>query len=564
MGRIPQPFIDELLARADVVEVVGARVSLKRAGSNYKGLCPFHGEKTPSFTVSPSKGFYHCFGCGEHGSALGFLMSYDGLSFPEAVEALAESLGMEVPRETEPATAQRSENDELLELLREADQIYRAELRKHPHAIEYLKRRGIDGATAGRFALGYAPNAWDTLLKALGGSDHRVRLLVQAGLLSQNDQGRRYDRFRDRITFPIRNMRGQVIGFGGRILQTGEPKYLNSPETPVFHKREALYGLYEARDERRPQAILVVEGYMDVASLAQHGVEPTVATLGTATTPEHVRRLTRLAPRVVFCFDGDRAGRAAAWRAMETALPFAGGSVELKFLLLPEGEDPDSLVRKDGPEAFRSRLEDALPLSKFVVGELAGRVDLGTADGRAQATALAKPLLERLPEGVYRELLTAELAAAVGLPAERFAKLLAARPAAPTGAPRPQRARPKSTRLRKMIMLALHYPAAAATVDPAGLEEVEGAGPALLAEVLEVARSNPNLTAAAMVERFREHALAPHLHELLAVTPLDEAEAAAAVLADGVRLIVEEHRRRAAVSAITAGVQSNKVPPARN
>src|SRR5690606_20429074 len=274
-----------------------------------------------------------------------------------------------VPREAEPAQA-RSEHDELLEMLREADQIYRAELRKHPHAIEYLKRRGIDGATAGRFGLGYAPNAWDTLLAALGGSEARVRVLLQAGLLSQNDQGRRYDRFRDRIMFPIRNPRGQVIGFGGRVLEGGEPKYLNSPETPVFHKREALYGLFEARGQRRPAEILVVEGYMDVASLAQHGVEPVVATLGTATTADHVRRLTRLAPRVVFCFDGDRAGRAAAWRAMETALPFAGGSVELKFLLLPEGEDPDSLVRREGADAFRARIGEALPLSKFVVGEL--------------------------------------------------------------------------------------------------------------------------------------------------------------------------------------------------
>ena len=548
---IPDSFIQSLLDRVDVADVVGRHVQLRKAGANLLGLCPFHGEKTPSFTVSPSKGFYHCFGCGEHGSALGFLMSYDGLSFPEAVEALAESLGMEVPREAEPAAAQRSENDELLELLREADQIYRAELRKHPHAIEYLKRRGIDGATAGRFGLGYAPNAWDTLLAALGGSEARVRVLLQAGLLSQNDQGRRYDRFRDRIMFPIRNPRGQVIGFGGRVLEGGEPKYLNSPETPVFHKREALYGLFEARGQRRPAEILVVEGYMDVASLAQHGVEPVVATLGTATTADHVRRLTRLAPRVVFCFDGDRAGRAAAWRAMETALPFAGGSVELKFLLLPEGEDPDSLVRREGADAFRARIGEALPLSKFVVGELLERAPPDSVDGRAQATALAKPLLERLPEGVYRELLTAELAAAIGLPAERFAELLGARPAAPIAKPAHVRpGRPKSTRLRKMIMLGLHYPAAAARVDPAGLDEVPGPGPALLSQILETARENPNLTAAAMVERFRDHPHASHLAELLAATPLDEEEAAAAVLADGVRLIVEEHRRRAAIAPL--------------
>ena len=354
-GRIPKSFIDELIARADIVEVVGARVTLKRAGSNYKGLCPFHGEKTPSFTVSPSKGFYHCFGCSAHGTAIGFLMAHDNLEFPEAVEALAEMMGLEVPRENTGQPERKDDNDELYSLLREADQVYRAALRTSEPAIAYLKKRGIDGPTAGRFGIGYAPNAWDTVMRQLGTSDARMAKLMQAGLVVTNDAGRRYDRFRDRIMFPIRNARGQVIGFGGRVLESGEPKYLNSPETPIFRKGQELYGLFEARQNPgKPKAIIVVEGYLDVASLVQFGVENVVATLGTAMTAENMKRLTRLTDSVIFCFDGDRAGRTAAWRAMDTALPFGGGMVELKFLLLPEKDDPDSFVRSHGAEAFRA------------------------------------------------------------------------------------------------------------------------------------------------------------------------------------------------------------------
>jgi DNA primase len=400
-GRIPQHFINELIARADIVEIVGARVTLRKAGSNYKGLCPFHNEKTPSFTVSPTKGFYHCFGCGAHGTAISFLMSYENLSYPEAIEALAETLGLEVPREGGSPPAR--DNDDLYALLREADQIYRAALRESETAIAYLKQRGIDGTTAGRFAMGYAPPAWDTVLRALGTSEARVAKLVEAGLVVTNDKGRRYDRFRDRIMFPIRNVRGQIIGFGGRVLGAGEPKYLNSPETPIFRKGHELYGLYEARQKPgRPDELIVVEGYLDVASLVQFGVENAVATLGTAATADNIRRLTRMTDRVIFCFDGDRAGRAAAWRALETALPFGGGTVELKFLLLPEGEDPDSFVRGHGPEAFRQLAAAAMPLSDFLVRELAARVDFGKVDGRSRFQAIAKPLLKRLPEGTYR------------------------------------------------------------------------------------------------------------------------------------------------------------------
>src|SRR5690606_38052282 len=328
-----------------------------------------------------------------------------------------------VPREAEPAQA-RSEHDELLEMLREADQIYRAELRKHPHAIEYLKRRGIDGATAGRFGLGYAPNAWDTLLAALGGSEARVRVLLQAGLLSQNDQGRRYDRFRDRIMFPIRNPRGQVIGFGGRVLERGEPKYLNSPETPVFSKGRELYGLYEARDTIRAEdCVIVVEGYMDAVMLAQHGVANAVATLGTATTADHVRKLLRLVDRVVFAFDGDAAGRKAAWRALEASLPHASDTKRIDFLFLPPEHDPDSFVRERGAEGFRDALAGALPLSEWLLSGLADRVDLATSEGRARLLAEARPLLQGLGAQALRLQLIhrlAELSGLTALEVERY------------------------------------------------------------------------------------------------------------------------------------------------
>ena len=333
--------------------------NLTKAGRDYKAPCPFHDEKTPSFTVSAQKGFYHCFGCGAHGTAIGFLMNYENLGFVDAVEALAEMLGVEVPREARAARRVEAGAD-LYKLLAEADRIYRAALKGSSRAIDYLKNRGIEGVTAARFAMGYAPDAWDTVLRTLGTDETRRRQLIDAGLVTRNDKGREYDKFRDRIMFPIRDPRGRVIGFGGRVLDSGEPKYMNSPETPVFHKGRELYGIYEAQHGRgrtigRPDEILVVEGYLDVASLAQHGIGPSVATLGTATTVDHIRRLTRMTQRVIFCFDGDRAGRTAAWRAMETALPHAGGRVELKFLLLPEGEDPDSLVRARGAEAFSGK-----------------------------------------------------------------------------------------------------------------------------------------------------------------------------------------------------------------
>jgi DNA primase len=536
-GRIPKGFIDELIARADIVEVVGARVTLKRAGSNYKGLCPFHGEKTPSFTVSPSKGFYHCFGCSAHGTALGFLMAYDNLEFPEAVEALAEMMGLEVPRESTGQPERKDDNDELYALLREADQIYRAALRSSETAIAYLKKRGIDGPTAGRFGIGYAPDAWDTVLRQLGTSDARVAKLLQAGLVVANDSGRRYDRFRDRIMFPIRNARGQVIGFGGRVLGSGEPKYLNSPETPIFRKGQELYGLFEARQNPgKPKSMTVVEGYLDVASLVQFGVENVVATLGTAMTAENMKRLTRLTDRVTFCFDGDRAGRAAASRAMEAALPFGGGMVDLRFLLLPEKDDPDTFVRAHGADAFRALADRAVSLPEFLVEELDSRVDFASPGGRARFDATAKPLLRRLPEGSYRETILEMLRGKMGLSSDVFQHLLADA-AAPVVAPTTATPKPpasgakRKTVVQKVINLALHYPRAAArTADTPGLALLNQPGADLLRRVFAAATEIADASTARVLETLRDDPDFQYLERIVADPPLGiETEEAAAL-----------------------------------
>jgi len=549
-ARIPKSFIDELVARADIVEVVGARVALKRAGSNYKGLCPFHGEKTPSFTVSPSKGFYHCFGCSAHGTAIGFLMAYDNLEFPEAVEALADMMGLTVPRESTGQPERKDEHEELYALLREADQIYRSALRSSERAIAYLKKRGIDGQTAGRFGIGYAPDAWDTVLKQLGTSDARIAKLTQAGLVVTNDAGRRYDRFRDRIMFPIRNSpRGQVIGFGGRVLDSGEPKYLNSPETPIFRKGQELYGLYEARQKPgKPKEIIVVEGYLDVASLVQHGIENAVATLGTATTSENLRRLTRLTDRIVFCFDGDRAGRTAAWRALETALPYGGGTLEIKFLLLPEGDDPDSFVRSRGAEAFRALAERALPLSDFLVQELAARNDLASVDGRSRFQAIAKPLLKGLPEGTYRAAVLDAFAARMNMSADTLDRLLTVdqeRPRAP--ARPPPGAGKRKTVVQRVINVALHYPQAAArAADPAHLASLNQPGADLLRRVFAAASSAGDRKAAQVLESLNDDPDFRYLKQIVAEQPLgiENEEDAAKEIKDSL-----EHLARAAAQS---------------
>ncbi|WP_445156893.1 DNA primase [Halomonas sp. E14] len=441
-GQIPQRFIDDLLARADVTEIVGERVTLKKTGRNFSGLCPFHQEKTPSFTVSADKQFYHCFGCGAHGNALRFLMEYDKLRFPEAVEQLASRLGLEVPREgaDDPrAQARERKRQEGVNLLELAASFFRERLKmaEGQHARDYLAQRGLSREVQQAFGIGYAPDGWEALKRHLSARGVAEAVQVEYGLLVQREEsGRTYDRFRDRVMFPIRDVRGRTIAFGGRVLGDAKPKYLNSPETPVFHKGRELYGLYEARQaEPRLERLLIVEGYMDVVALAQFGIRNAVATLGTSTSEEHLVRLFRLVSEVVFCFDGDRAGRQAAARALETVLPLMIDGRQARFLFLPEGEDPDTLVRREGAEAFVDRITCASPLSEFLFDQAAQGRDLARIEDRERYASQVLGALGKLPEGVLKSLLLSELARRTGVEPARFEALLeAARPAHEAGA----------------------------------------------------------------------------------------------------------------------------------
>ncbi len=520
-GLIPQAFIDELLARVDIVSVIDARVPLKRAGHEHKACCPFHSEKTPSFYVSPAKQFYHCFGCGAHGTAIGFLMEYERLEFPDAVEELARDLGLEVPHETStgPARTALEPLDELRGLLDKVSAYYQLQLREHKQrdrAVDYLKQRGVDGPTAARFGLGFAPPGWDGLRDALGSG--AVAGLVKLGLLIERDQGGGYDRFRDRIMFPIRDRRGRVVGFGGRTLADDPAKYMNSPESPLFHKGRELYGLYEARAAvRKLERLLVVEGYMDVVALAQHGIPFAVATLGTATTADHLDMLYRAAPEVVFCFDGDAAGRQAAWRALDQALPAQRDGRTARFLFLPEGEDPDTLVRAEGEAGFRARLDVALPLSEYLVRELAAQVDTGSVDGRARLAELARPLLAKVPEGVFRELLVERLGEAVHMAGEKLSKLIL-RTGSPPAAPRRRPARQGGgpSPVRGALGLLLRRPQLAERVaSVSGWEATELPGIGLLVRMIETLRASPGITTAGLLERWRDDPEGRHLYRLL-------------------------------------------------
>ena len=407
---IPQSFVQALLNRVDIVDVVDRYVKLKRTGSNYVACCPFHSEKSPSFTVSPTKQFYHCFGCGAHGTAISFMMEYGGVGFVDAVKDLAQSVGMTVPDERSEHSQRRTEQSEDLHaVLLAAARYYRACLKEATHAVAYLKSRGLSGEIAKRFGIGYAPDGWQSLRTAF--PDYGAQALLAAGLVKQNEEGKRHDFFRDRIMFPIVDLRGNVIGFGGRVLGSSEPKYLNSPDTPVFEKGRELYGLYQARRAiREAGRVLVVEGYMDVVALAQYGVEYAVATLGTATTGLHVQKLLRQADEVVFSFDGDAAGRRAAWRALEGSLPELTDGKQVRFLFLPQGQDPDSYVRGHGKAGFEAALEQALPLSRYLMDELTAHLDLSSAEGRAALVHAAKPLVTRLQNNAFRVQIVRELA----------------------------------------------------------------------------------------------------------------------------------------------------------
>jgi DNA primase len=531
-GRIPSAFIDELLARVDIVDIIDSRVQLKKAGHEHKACCPFHNEKTPSFTVSPDKQFYHCFGCGAHGSALGFLMDYEHMGFVEAVEELAAGVSMEVPHEAGHVSPERSHQD-LYAVMEKATNYYRQQLTQHAQAArvtDYLKGRGLTGEIAAQFELGFAPPGWDNLGAALLAQGVSQTQLLQAGLVVKKDNGGYYDRFRDRIMFPIRDQRGRVVAFGGRQLGKDDgAKYLNSSETPIFHKGRELYGLYQARKaERKLERLLVVEGYMDVVALAQFGVRNIVATLGTATTRDHLERLFRVVPQIVFCFDGDRAGRQAAWRALENALPILSEGRQISFMFLPDGEDPDTLIRQEGKAGFETRISGADPFLDYFFGELTGRVDILTIDGRARLAEKAKPYLEKLPGGILRSTIATRLANiaqidAATLSGSAMPPVMGSRPRAEFSGGRPGSHGGAPSTVRLAIQMLLHRPSLASILDDISvLQGLDLPGTPLLRELLELLRQNPHLNCGAIVEHWRsgdesEQEAGRHLAKLASV-----------------------------------------------
>ncbi|MGB5855566.1 MAG: DNA primase [Oceanisphaera sp.] len=525
-GRIPQSFIDDLLARTDIVDLIDQRVKLKKAGKNYQACCPFHNEKSPSFTVSHEKQFYHCFGCGAHGTVLGFLMEYDGLEFLDAIDELAGMHGVTVPRENSNSSltpqqqaAAKAVRQDLYAQLQDISRFYQTQLRQSQDAITYLKGRGLSGEVVKRFNIGYVPEQWDGVKRKFAINTEAENQLIEGGMLLKSDNGRVYDRFRDRIMFPIHDRRGRVIGFGGRVLGDGTPKYLNSPETPVFHKGRELYGLYEVRQaHRNPERVLIVEGYMDVVALAQFGIDYAVASLGTATTPEHLQLLFRTTREVVCCYDGDRAGREAAWRALENALPLLQDGRSLKFVFLPDGEDPDTLVRKLGNEAFTQQLDQAQDFGDFLFERLGQDAMAGDAGQHELANKAAEAII-RVPEGFTREGLITQLSRQLNWGEnERRVRDLFHR--LQPGGQSPTTVKPvnkkiKLTPIRRAIALVLQYPAAAANL-PAmpDLAELSTPGMDLLQSLLALVQRQPGITTAQLLEHWRGHSSARALARL--------------------------------------------------
>lgn len=572
-GLIPSRFIDDLLSRIDILDVIEPRVKLRKTGKNYSGLCPFHQEKSPSFTVQPDKQFYYCFGCGAGGNALGFVMNFENMEFVEAVETLAKSIGVEVPREDGGTARQHnSRHDALLKMLQDISLFYQQQLRRHPQrqrAVDYLKKRGLSGEIARDFCLGYAPPGWDNVLKAFAADDkEQQKLLLEAGMLIENPDNQRnslYDRFRDRITYPIRDSRGRVIGFGGRVLGDEKPKYLNSPETPVFRKGEELYGLYEARKKlRSPERFLIVEGYMDVIALAQNGIHYSVATLGTATSASHLRVLFKHVSEVVFCFDGDNAGREAAWRALQQALPLMEDGRSARFLFLPEGQDPDTQVRAIGAAAFEASLAKATGLADFFFETLSARINLATLEGKAQLSKQAQPFLEKLPKGVYRQLMFDQLSQLTGartpaLPAnvQPSAQSTAAFGEPPAGfAYSPPIGRPanRSTRPRvdwspcmRLVNLLIRKPDLMLEVTiPAELGEIRSPDMDLLLQVLEIAQAWPASTTAELMSRLYATPYGNQLTEIFGREFITPEEGIAEKFAQDLKLLVDQYQQRKA------------------
>ncbi len=519
MARIPDAFIDDLLARSDIVEVVGSRVPLKRQGKEYSARCPFHDERSASFTVSPTKQFYHCFGCGAHGTAISFLMNYDRLEFLDAVDELAKRVGMEVPRSENPRNAQQQdEGRELYSALDAAARFFQKNLEDSEKARTYLDARGVDEANRTRFQIGYAPDGYSGLRDALGKDERRMKLLDRAGLFSKNDRGHVYDKFRDRVMFPIFDRRGRVIAFGGRVFEKDDgPKYLNSPETALFHKGRELYGLWQVRQaNQKIERLIVVEGYMDVVSLFQFGVTQAVATLGTATTPDHAELLFRNAPDVFFCFDGDAAGRRAGWKALESVLPRMKDGRQAFFLFLPDGEDPDTIVRKEGAAAFDERLKQATPLSQFFFDELTREINLGTLDGKARLAERARPMLAQIPDGAFGDLMKQQLGVLTGLGGNSAQR---AQPAARAASGRPVTPVAKRSLVRAAIAILLQQPSLAMSLG--GQHHFHGLrlpGIELLLELLALVEQRPDISTGALLEHFDGREEQASLHTLAAQT----------------------------------------------
>lgn len=517
-GRIPRVFINDLLARTDIVDLIDARVKLKKQGKNFHACCPFHHEKTPSFTVNGDKQFYHCFGCGAHGNAIDFLMNYDRLEFVESIEELASMHSLEVPYESGTGTTalERHQRQSLYELMGQLSEFYQQALNEPAAAPaqHYLAQRGLSAEVIRHFAIGFAPAGWDNVLKRFGRHDEDRETLSDAGMLVKNEQGRTYDRFRERVMFPIRDKRGRVIAFGGRVLGDGLPKYLNSPETEIFHKGRQLYGLYEAQQNHTElKRLLVVEGYMDVVALAQFGIDYAVASLGTSTTADHIQMMFRVTDQVICCYDGDRAGRDAAWRALETALPYLNDGRQLRFMFLPDGEDPDTLVRKEGKQAFEQRMEQALPLSTFLFDTLQQQVDMSSPEGRTKLGRDALPLIGQVPGETLRLYLRQQLGNKLGILDDRqLDKLL------PKTAEQAQPYQPpqlKRTTMRILIGLLVQNPQLAALVTaPDGLVSSKMAGVPLFIELVKTCQAQPGLTTGQLLELYRENKSGPQLETM--------------------------------------------------
>lgn len=519
-GKIPQHFIDEVLARTDIVDVIDARVTLKKQGSSHKACCPFHNEKTPSFNVSQQKQFYHCFGCGQSGSAISFLMEYENMHFVDAIEHLAENLGLEVPREGGDVVARpHNESKPLYELLGDVSQYFQQELKQHGPAIDYLKNRGLSGETARRFEIGFAKDSWDALNLQFPGKEAE---LLKTGMLKTSDKegaskDRAYQRFRDRIMFPIKDRRGRVIAFGGRVMGQGEPKYLNSPETPLFHKGSELYGLFEARKAAQDAGnVIVVEGYMDVVALAQHGINNAVATLGTAANQQHSEILFKIVPNIVFCFDGDSAGRKAAWRALVATLPALQDGRDAHFLFLPDGEDPDTVVSTSGAAGFNDLLAKRVPIIDYLYEHLAEDIDMNSIGGKAQLAEKAKPLVNTIQAGVYQELAYRRLESLIGLS-------LRAPNASRVNARASQRTQPRApktrdeglTQMSRAVLIVLQHPRVVACLEgeknPVNTEE---RGADILNQLITDIQNEPTMTTAIILERLRERPEYPYLNRL--------------------------------------------------